>query len=385
MKQNASSLASVCVNEAEQTNQRAVLSVVSNDEQRKRSVSFFEFWPAWAMYFPVGIQWLFLAAWYRSLTVPFLANPSLTLSGMVGVPKSELMSQAAGLCKETILPWICYAADDRSSDIQATECIRHAEQHGIEFPFVCKPDIGCRGIGVKLVKSVEQLSEIIQSYPRGAAFLCQKLASWEPEVGIFYVKNPTTQQAEITSLTFKQLPKVVGDGISTLGQLIQKDERAGLLAHLYHKRHEARWNDIPLRGEIISLVFSAAHSKGAVFRDARDHITPQLVQAVTDIMDGLPDFYYGRLDVKYADLESLKSGKTLQIVEINGASAESIHVWDRDAKFIETIRTLLWQYRTLFRIGAYHKKRGKNPPSLRTFFKHWQLEKNLSKHYPLTD
>lgn len=352
---------------------------------KKRSVSFFEFWPAWAMYFPVGIQWIFLSVYYRSLTVPFLANPSLTLSGMVGVPKSELMAQATGICEESILPWICYAVDDRGFDIQATECIRHAEGKGIIFPFVCKPDIGCRGIGVKLVRNKDQFVEIIKTYPRGASFICQKLASWEPEVGVFYVKDPVTQTSQITSLTFKHLPKVVGDGISTLGELIQEDERAGLLQHLYYKRHETRWNEIPMKDEVVSLVFSAAHSKGAVFRDAREHITPQLTRAVSDIMAGLPDFYYGRLDVKYSDLESLKDGKSLEIVEINGASAESIHVWDKDAKFIETIHTLLWQYRTLFRIGAYHKRRGLKTPSLRTFFKHWRLEKDLSKHYPLTD
>lgn len=374
------SLSAVCRTKAENLSQHQVLRGL-----KKRNVSFFEFWPAWVMYFPAGVQWLFLSVWYRSFTLPFLANPFLTLSGMVGVPKSELMAQATGLCRDTILPWIRHTVDDRSPHTQAMECVRQAARQGIDFPFVCKPDIGCRGIGVKLVRDVEQLSKIIQCYPSGAALICQKLASWEAEVGIFYVKNPATQQAEITSLTFKHIPKVTGDGIRTLGQLVQKDERAGLLQHLYYKRHEARWNDIPSKGEVVSLVFSAAHSKGAVFLDAREHITPQLTKAVSDIMAGLPDFYYGRLDVKYSSLENLKAGKTLEIVEINGASAESIHVWDKDAKFFEAICTLLWQYRILFRIGAYHRKRGMKPPTLRTFLKHWRLEKNLSKHYPLTD
>ena len=47
----------------------------------------FEFWPSWVMYFPVAVQWIALSLHYRSITLPFLANPSLRLSGMVGVPK----------------------------------------------------------------------------------------------------------------------------------------------------------------------------------------------------------------------------------------------------------------------------------------------------------
>ena len=75
----------------------------------------------------------------------------------------------------------------------------------------------------------------------------------------------------------------------------------------------------------------------------------------------------------------------LEIVEINGASAESIHIWDKDARFTHAVSALLWQYRTLFRIGAYHRSKGKKPPSLATFLKSWRLERSLTKNYPVTD
>ena len=102
-------------------------------------------------------------------------------------------------------------------------------------------------------------------------------------------------------------------------------------------------------------------------------------------MDGLPDFYYGRLDVKFKDIESLEKGETLEIIEINGASSESIYIWDKDTTFKEAIRALLWQYATLFKIGAFHRSQGKKAPTLRTFLKHWRTERHLTKHYPLTD
>lgn len=350
-----------------------------------RSTSFFEFWPAWIMYGPVGVQWIILALRYRSLTLPFLANPSLRLSGMVGVGKSELMSQASGRSAQAILPWIELIVDSTAPKAQADDGIRNAAEKGIALPFVCKPDIGCRGVGVKLVKTKAQFIQIIESYPERAKLICQKLASYEPEAGIFYVKDPETGESEIVSLCIKLLPRVVGDGISTLGQLIENDTRAGRLRHQYYNRHKDAWDTIPEEGIAVRLVFSASHSKGAIFTDACQHITPELTRAVTDIMQDLPDFYYGRLDVKYENLDALKAGHNLEIVEINGASAETAHIWDENTKFTDAIKALLWQYRTLFRIGAYHRAKGKKAPSLSDFLRGWKIERALTKHYPLTD
>lgn len=365
------------------------MSISNSREARalpaERTVSFFEFWPSWVMYAPVAVQWLILAARYRSLTLPFLANPSLPLSGMVGVPKSELMNQAVGQCSDVILPWVDFEVSEADAKVQAEVCIAHAGVHGIKLPFVCKPDIGCRGVGVKLVKNAEQLATIIGAYPAGAFLLCQKLSEYEPEVGIFYVKEPRTGNSQIVSMTIKILPRVTGDGVRSLGELIESDPRAGQLRHLYYERHKEDWDRVLGVEEVVRLVFSASHSKGAIFIDACEHVTPALTQRIEEVMAGLPDFYYGRLDVKYSDLESLKDGRTLEVIEINGASAESIHIWDKNTKFLDAIKALLWQYRTLFRLGAYHRSEGKTPPTLGEFLRRLRTERQLTKHYPLTD
>ena len=353
-------------------------------EPGQRSVSFFEFWPASVMYGPVLWQWLWLAFRHRSLTLPLIANPRLTMAGLVGARKSELMAQAHGRCKAAILPWVNSVIDDRPVAIQATELANKANASDIHFPMVCKPDIGCRGAGVKLVHSLAQLTEAMAAYPIGASVLCQKLASFEPEVGIFFVKRPG-EVGQITSLTFKYSPAVVGDGVRTLHQLVACDPRAGQLLHLYRSRWAARWDSVIASGERVKLVFSASHCRGAVFRDARAHITPELSAGVNAILADLPDYHYGRLDVKFADLPALRAGIGLEIVEINGASAESIHIWDRDAGFFAALGTLQWQYRTLFEIGAYQRTKGHRPPSLRALYQSWQIERRLRAHYPSTD
>tara|TARA_R110001592_G_scaffold118089_2_gene320433 strand:+ start:115 stop:1128 length:1014 start_codon:yes stop_codon:yes gene_type:complete len=337
------------------------------------------------MYFPVVLQWLWLSIRYRSLTLPLIANPTIPLAGMVGGSKDLLMSQATGACKDAILPWVLHTVNDMPAATQSSALMASAAQHGISLPFVCKPDMGCRGAGVKLIRNAEQLTQTLSVYPVGAAMVCQRLASYEPEVGIFFVRHPKDSEGEIVSLTIKHTPCVVGDGRSTLRELVEQDPRAGQLLHLYATRNEHDWERVLPEHEVHRLLFCASHCRGAVFEDARALITQELSTAINRIMADLPEFYYGRLDVKFEDLEALQAGRALEIVEINGASSESIHIWDKDARLGDAIRTLLWQYRTLFQIGAYLRERGHTTPGIRSLLSHWLLERRLTRFYPETD
>lgn len=351
----------------------------------EKPTSFFEFWPSKLMYAPVAIQWLLLSIRHASLTLPLLANPKLTLAGMVGVTKSELMEQAQGLCHDSILDWKKFMTTDSPANTQAKQWSTEVKNLDIHYPFVCKPDIGCRGSGVKLVKNNTELATVIKSYPINTSLLIQKLASYEPEAGIFFVKFPHQDQGQVVSLTFKHSPSVIGDGEHTLKELLQKDFRAKNLLHLYQNRHQENWHKILKKEKKLNLIFSASHCQGAVFEDARQFITSELTKHINNLMSDLPEFFYGRLDVKFSDLENLKKGKTIEIIEINGASAESIHIWDKKTRFFDAIKTLLWQYRTLFKLGAYQRSKGYKTPGLKKLYKHWRIEKQLAKYYPDTD
>ena len=351
----------------------------------EKDVSFFEFWPLWLMYIPVALQWLALAIRNRSLFLPFIANPKLPVSGFVGVGKSEIMAQATGRCAETILPWICHTIDATPHNSQADEIAGIAADKDIHFPFVCKPNLGCRGSGVKLIADRQQLSAYLDSYPNNTGIIVQRLATWEPEAGVFYVRMPGSASGEIVSLALKYSPYVVGDGVSTLEKLISRDSRASRLQHLYSNRHRENLNKVIDRGEKYRLVFSISHCRGAIFRDGSEFITEELTNQIDRIMRDLPEFYYGRLDIKFPDTESLMQGQSIEIVEINAASSESLHIWDRDAALRDAISTLLWQYRTLFKIGRVNRDRGFVPPPVREFLRRWRAERNLAQYYPATD
>lgn len=350
-----------------------------------RATSFFEFWPAWLMYFPVVIQWILLSIRYRSLSLPLLANSAVPLSGMVGVAKSAMFDPAGDYARQYILPWLLLDVNKEETHELKQRALQKFSEQGFEFPLVAKPNMGCRGVGVKLLSSEQDLLSYIEQFPPGGCIQFQKLSKWEPEAGVFYVRHPDEAKGRVTSLALKYMPYVVGDGKSTLEKLVAAEPRAGELIHLYRGRHLERWNQVIPDGEAFRLVFAASHSRGAIFREAGQLIDDRLVQALDKVFDDMPGVYYGRLDLKFSNVEDLKAGKNFEIIEINGASAESINIWDRDAGLGTAIKTLLQQYNTLFTLGYANWRRGHKPPGLIALYRAWRLEKDLVRQYPQND
>ncbi|WP_422382118.1 D-alanine--D-alanine ligase [Marinicellulosiphila megalodicopiae] len=348
-------------------------------DQKGKQTSFFEFWPMWLMYLPVFFMWIIWAIRYRSLTLPLIANPKINLSGMVGTPKSDIFNMAGEFAKSSILDWFVV----HQSKYSYQQIVTQMQHKGFSFPIVVKPDIGCRGTGVKLIKTEQELKTVLTTYSEDSPIMVQKLSDFEAEVGLFYVKLPGQKTGTIQSMAFKYSPYVVGDGTSTLGELLQKDDRAKDLLDIYQNSCDF---DLVLKPEEPhKLVFSASHCRGAIFRDGIEFNTPELEAQLDKIMSDIPDFNYGRLDVKFKDLMSLQKGQTLQIVEINGAASESLHIWDRNANLNQAFCALLWQYKTLFLLGKQAREKGVKTPGIKALIKAWLHERSLVKFYPVND
>lgn len=80
------------------------------------TVSYFEFWPTWIMYFPVVFDWLYLSVRHRSLSLPLISNPRIPNSGMVGFSKNDFLAQASQNSQQYILPWITYQVSDQPTN-----------------------------------------------------------------------------------------------------------------------------------------------------------------------------------------------------------------------------------------------------------------------------
>ncbi|MEZ8191522.1 D-alanine--D-alanine ligase [Vibrio sp. 1F279] len=350
-----------------------------------RSVSPYEFLPTWFFYTPVVIQSLMQGLRHFDWALPLIANPSIKLSGMVGESKHEILSLAGSSSQRWISPFITLTKTDLSSKKQAEDARSALIQSDLDFPIVAKPDLGCRGVGVKLINTQDQLEQYVESFPNNARFLLQEKAPYQAEAGVFYVRYPNKKQGEIISITLKYAPMVTGDGSSTLKQLIENSPRAGQLSHLYLPRHEDKLDQVLAEGEEFQLAFAGSHSRGCIFRDGNQYITQVLTERLDEIFDDFDGFHFGRLDVKFKDMHSLMNGEDFTILEVNGASSEAGHIWDRNTPLREIFSTLLLQYRILFDIGAQQKQRGHQPPSFKSLFNAWQEERRLVQQYPTTD
>jgi len=348
-------------------------------------LSLFEFWPLWIMYFPVVIQWLMLSLYYRSLSLPLIANPNISTGGMVGYSKSGLLEQASPVAHEALLNWVTYIVSEQPVSEQLEQIMEMLANNHLSLPIVAKPDLGCRGVGIKLINTEAELQSCLKHYPPDSALMLQQLADWEPEAGIFYVRHPGEERGRIISLALKYTPYVVGDGKSTLHELLLADERIKQVIHLYKERHEDKLDEIIQDGQPFRLIFAASHSRGAIFRNGEEYISSALTTYVDDVMSSLPEFYYGRLDVKFNNIESLMQGQDIAIIEINGTASESLHIWDKETKLTEAWSVLLKQYRILFRIGAMNRERGYTPPGILSLWKAWRSEQALTAFYPPTD
>jgi hypothetical protein len=344
-------------------------------------LSFFEFWPGWLFYTPVVLHWLMLGLRHGDFSLPTAANPRITTGGLCGESKLSILSQVGPAARPLVAPACGVPA--RPDGSKAAEAAMAAA--GLDYPVVAKPDIGCNGTGVRLLRDRTAMTRYLQAFPPGETVVLQHYVEEPNEAGIFYIRHPDEKRGRITSLTIKQPPVVTGDGRSTLRDLIMADERARLVPHLYLERLADRLETVPAPGENVQLVFVGNHCKGAIFRDGAALVTPALTDAVEGLARAMPDFFFGRIDVRFASAASLRRGSGFQVIEINGVGSEATHIWDPSTRLLDAWRTQFFHYGQAFRIGAANRRRGFAPSGVRTMFRDWRNQRRLMALYPLND
>jgi hypothetical protein len=347
-------------------------------------LSCFEFWPAWAFYAPVWLWLTLLMIRHRSIRLPLLANPGFPAGGLVGEEKSLLFSRFSGPERKRLPDYVAIRRWAAPVEQQWPLIMARIDGAGLVYPLVAKPDIGCRGAGVQPIRSSADLWRYVEDFPAGATFLLQHMVEVEGEAGVFYVREPGASRGRVISLTLKYFPHIVGNGRSTLRELILADPRAGQVPHLYLPRFAAEIDRILAIGETKRLVFSGSHSKGAIFRNGNAFITEALRARFDAIADGIEGFHFGRFDVRFDDFDAFRRGENFAIIEYNGAGAEVTHIWDSRTRLRDAWGDLCGQFSLLFRVGAANRRRGERPESWGAFFRQWRREKYLVSRYPAT-
>jgi RimK-like ATP-grasp domain len=350
-------------------------------EKRGNPLSFFEFWPDWLFYTPVVLHWLMLGVRHGDFSLPTAANPHITTGGLCGESKLSIFSQVGPDAQALLAPACGVLA--RPDGVQAAEAAMASS--GLRYPVVAKPDIGCNGAGVRLVRDRDAMVGYLQAFPAGETVVLQHYVEEPNEAGIFYVRHPDQAVGTITSVTVKKPPVVIGDGRSMLRALIMADERARLVPHLYLDRLADKLDIVPASGERVQLVFVGNHCKGSLFQDGRALVTPALTDAIEHLARSMPDFFFGRIDVRFASTASLRRGTGFRVIEINGVGSEPTHIWDPSTKLLDAWRTQFFHYGAAFRIGAANRRRGFASSGIRAMYRDWVNQRRLMAMYPLND
>jgi hypothetical protein len=356
-----------------------------------RKVAFAERIPTLLFYTPLVLRWLWLGLRYRSLTLPTIANPSIEAGGFWGESKSACMGRIGPEQQRWVASFVTLrtAVEDDALREDSARAQALMQEAGFAFPIVAKPDIGWQGFGVRLLDTAAELLDYLSLFPRGERVILQRYIPFDGEAGVFYARLPGEAKGRIYSLTLRYFPYVVGDGQSALRDLILGDSRARFKAKFFlgaHPEHMGlttrELEAIPAAGEVVRLAFIGSIRVGGLYRDGHGLITPLLEQRIDGIAQSMPEFWFGRFDVRFESIERLQQGEGFAVIEINGAGAEAIHAWDPEVPVLQAYRELLRAQTLLFRIASRNRDRGFKAMSLREFFAYQRRQQRLIERYP---
>ncbi len=311
--------------------------------KRKR----WEFWPPWAVYLPLAPYFLYLAIRHRSFTVFTAVNPGIPSSGLVGESKSHILAHLSTVPGAVAEFEVIHAGQ------------RDYQPH--EYPLVLKPDQGERGAGVAIIRTPAEAGAYLQQAT--GDIIAQRYVPGV-EFGIFWARYPHQQRGRVLSITRKMFPKVTGDGVLSVGELVALDARASSIADVYHASCKRPMEDVPAAGETVPLVEIGSHCRGAIFLDGWRLHTPALEEAIGRISNAHPGFYFGRYDVRADSVEALQAGQ-FKVIELNGVSGEPTHIYDPAVSLVSAYAALVHHWRMAFEIGAMNRDRGARPMTVR--------------------
>lgn len=319
-----------------------------------------EFWPGTILYLPFVPYFLALFVRYRGLSSALAANPAIKMSGFIGENKSEI-----DLLLKSFLPGKRLALQKLDS-FNFESALLTMEKCQLTYPVTVKPDSGMRGTGVAFVENDEELKHYLENAT--SDLVIQEYCSHQNEWGVFYYRFPGQEQGNIFSITRKDFPEVTGDGKSTLFELVMRNACLSERFDLIFKDGKQNPAEILASGKTRRLVERGSHSKGCVFRDGRQWVHSPVVGALKNDLDLLDDFYIGRADVRFENIDELAKGN-YKIIELNGAGAESTNFYDPDLSLIALYRIMIGQWELIYKIGDYNRTIGRSHWNLFDLFK----------------
>lgn len=270
------------------------------------------------------------------------------MGGLYGESKSSILK----ILPQELIPKTIYVNPAHSDE----EVIAMAQNQGIHFPLIAKPDKGERGFKVEKIRNPEELRQYREEVR--TQLIIQEFIDYPEEVAILYYRFPDAQQGEITSITLKEYLSVTGDGKSTVRELMENYPRARIQLDTFEQKHPALLEKIPPLGEKWELNPIGNHCRGTTFLDGTHLVDPQLLDTFDQISHQLEGIYFGRYDIKCQSFDSLREGKDFCILELNGLKSEPTHIYQPGFSIWEAYGILFRQWKTIYKLAVANHRLG---------------------------
>lgn len=230
-----------------------------------------------------------------------------------------------------------------------SQTLRKLTKRNIAFPLLIKPDNGLMSKGVSKVDDRESLEYILRHSP--IDYIIQPYINEPLEFSILYYRIPGNEMGDILDICERQLPSVIGDGVSNIYQLIiQNKMYSEKEIHKFFKKEILTY--IPTINEKKTLLVAANSKMGAKFLSANHLKTSKLVKYFNTLANEVDGFYYGKIDLKVKSIEDFIECNNLHIIEINGSVSEINSLFDSNISFPTMIKLLRQQFGIMFKIGS---------------------------------
>jgi hypothetical protein len=327
-------------------------------------------WETWdwrIKYFLISPAWFWFCLRARSFWFFTASNPTLTFGGFDGESKQQMYAQLPpGTYPKSVLVPVSSSFQDANNDF---------EKNSFQFPVAVKPDVAKMGLMFRRINNRDEL----RSYHEKSIsdYILQELIEYPLEVSVFYYRYPGSQKGSITGFLKKEYLEVVGDGKSTIAELILLDNRARLRIREMRGKHRDKLKHILMAGESYVLSHALNLSRGGKLVSLEDEKDERLLKVFDELSLYSGHFYYGRYDIKCRSIEDLKAGIHFSILEYNGSGAEPHHVYGNRYTLFEACKILVQHWQILFEISEANNKKG---IAYWEFMKGWTFLNNASDH-----
>jgi hypothetical protein len=303
-----------------------------------------EFWPFPVLYFPVFFVYVWYALRARSFFFFSTSNPSIEYGGFFLESKNEV----GKLMHAKYTPLTIYC----KQGVSLSTVLHKIINTGIQYPLILKPDIGAKGVGVIKIENEKQLADIIALYP--APFIIQPYIDYPFEAGIFLVKDIVERTFKITGIVSKEFVTITGDGIHSIRQLLEQNERYILQLNQLKKILADDLHTVLPAGIKKMLVPFGNHARGAEFTDTSHLASKKLESTFNIICSEIQGFNFGRMDIKYSSWEELENGLNFSIIELNGAGSEPAHIYDTSHSVFFAWKEISRHFKLLFEVSMHN-------------------------------